>query len=164
MTKEEYAEQLKDPRWVIKRNKILVRDKHKCAFCKSKKLLQVHHLYYVKGNTAWDLPNSALITLCNKCHINWHEYNKLVFKEAIFIRSKDHPEYKSPVKPKKPKTKKAKQVARKRLKFVTLPTSLSQCNIPKEFHQQISGIYRKSNDKEKTVLVKALYIQYGRIK
>lgn len=62
-----YAEKLKDPRWVAKRNEILERDNYCCQCCGEEgKPLQVHHLRY-RGEP-WEVPNEWLETLCEECH------------------------------------------------------------------------------------------------
>jgi 5-methylcytosine-specific restriction endonuclease McrA len=63
-----YEEQLKDHRWLEKREQILQRDWRMCQHCMSGKSLNVHHKYYTDGKMAWEYPNSALVTLCDKCH------------------------------------------------------------------------------------------------
>lgn len=63
-----YEEQLKDRRWWITRQVILLRDNEQCTRCGSCKNLQVHHLYYIPGNFAWEYPFDALVTLCKVCH------------------------------------------------------------------------------------------------
>lgn len=69
---KKYALKLKDPLWIKRRSQIIIRDKRQCCNCKSKKSLQVHHLYYT-GNDPWLYPSDALITLCKKCHTKEHE-------------------------------------------------------------------------------------------
>jgi len=69
-----YTDQLKDRRWHIKRNSILLRDNHQCrnVNCLYKKdtsvIIEVHHLDYIEGTMAWDYPDDMLISLCRKCH------------------------------------------------------------------------------------------------
>lgn len=64
----DYKKQLKTKQWKDKRAIIKKRDKNQCTKCKSKKCLQVHHLYYTKGKMAWEYPDEALVTLCEVCH------------------------------------------------------------------------------------------------
>ena len=73
-----YERKLSDPRWKMKREKILDRDGHKCQWCGRTDHLQVHHKYYMKypdGRFAepWDYPDDKLITLCEDCHRKWHQ-------------------------------------------------------------------------------------------
>lgn len=64
-----YSELLRDPRWQRKRLEIFQLDAFQCRRCNSKeKTLNVHHLYYVKGNDPWDYPNTAFATMCDDCH------------------------------------------------------------------------------------------------
>ncbi len=64
-----YIELLRDPRWQRKRNGILERDDYRCRFCWDSKVnLQVHHKRYAASRIPWDVPDSWLITLCERCH------------------------------------------------------------------------------------------------
>lgn len=72
MTKRErssaYSAKLRDPRWQKKRLSILERDDFACQSCfDTESTLHVHHQYYTGGDP-WDIPNEALITLCEECH------------------------------------------------------------------------------------------------
>ena len=67
-----YEEQLKDPRWLKKRKRVLVRDNYQCILCGSDHDLQVHHTEYRDGKRAWEYPNIVLVTLCKECHQNVH--------------------------------------------------------------------------------------------
>lgn len=83
-TKELYKEELIDPRWKEKREKILNRDGYKCCWCGRKDHLHIHHKYYSKypdGSRAkaWDYPDDALITLCEDCHKTYHSKYKIRF-------------------------------------------------------------------------------------
>jgi hypothetical protein len=45
------------------------RDKFTCQSCRDAlSTLNVHHRYYEKGKSPWEYPESALVTLCEKCH------------------------------------------------------------------------------------------------
>lgn len=73
-----YEEQLKDVRWLSKRDEILERDDYCCQDCLCGKetmkyiKLHVHHRKYISGRMAWDYPNEYLITLCDECHSKLH--------------------------------------------------------------------------------------------
>jgi len=68
-----YKEQLLDPRWQKKRLSILERDDWRCQYCHdNKSTLMVHHLIY-EHEFAWEADDDTLITLCNKCHKEYHE-------------------------------------------------------------------------------------------
>ncbi|WP_143016802.1 hypothetical protein [Dyadobacter soli] len=41
--------------------------------------LHVHHQYYIFGKYPWQYEESALTTLCNKCHIELHEHSKIPY-------------------------------------------------------------------------------------
>jgi len=78
-----YSKQLKDTKWQKLRLKIISRDQHKCTKCGTDKYLVVHHLYYVYGHKPWEYPHSALITLCNECHKDWHKKYDVVIRPSI---------------------------------------------------------------------------------
>jgi len=61
-----YLEQLKDPRWKEKREKIFQRDGYTCFSCGSKENLRCHHKRY--SGKAWEAPDDDLQTLCQACH------------------------------------------------------------------------------------------------
>lgn len=74
MTKSEYAQERKDPRWQRKRLEIMKRDDFECVDCGSKdKTLNVHHAYYISGRKPWHYPNWSLSTLCWECHKERHQ-------------------------------------------------------------------------------------------
>jgi len=72
-----YKEQLKDSRWINKRDRIIERDKY-CQNCGSVKKLEAHHLYYIHANAPWQYPDEALMTLCHDCHKEETKYNKIL--------------------------------------------------------------------------------------
>lgn len=78
MTKREYQKLLQAPKWKAKREIILKRDGNACVKCGREKRLQVHHLYYMGENAPWDYPDTALVTLCARCHKEEHQkYSKV---------------------------------------------------------------------------------------
>jgi len=82
-----YSRLLRDPRWIHKRDEILMRDNNTCQRCHNESLesymflnryeariinyLNVHHLKYV-GTYPWETPDEYLITLCLDCHEQDH--------------------------------------------------------------------------------------------
>lgn len=73
-----YSEKLKDPRWQEKRLEILERDDYTCYMCENE-ANNVHHLRYY--GEPWDVDNEDLISLCYKCHTEWHQseiYKKIL--------------------------------------------------------------------------------------
>ena len=83
-----YKEQLRDPRWIAKKNVILERDNHVCRACnEDAPPFHVHHLYYEKGKMAWECDNSYLITLCDLCHELIHHEIKKAESELLFNSS-----------------------------------------------------------------------------
>lgn len=96
MTKYQYAEALKDPRWKAKREEILKRDKYRCMDCgrapepprepdpeeeteeecADPVILHVHHCKYEYGKQPWEYENETLRTLCAECHDVRHECEK----------------------------------------------------------------------------------------
>lgn len=70
-----YNEQLKTPAWQEKALEIKRRDLFICQHCKeTKPILHVHHKAYVFEWKAWEYPNDYLITLCDECHLEAHEW------------------------------------------------------------------------------------------
>lgn len=62
-----WKDELRDPRWQKRRLKILERDKWECQRCAdASSTLNVHHLWY--DGEPWDVPDEALLTLCDDCH------------------------------------------------------------------------------------------------
>jgi 5-methylcytosine-specific restriction endonuclease McrA len=72
-TKSEYHKELKDKRWLKKRQTILKLDNYTCRHCGETKNLVVHHKTYINNRKAWQYPNELLITLCKKCHNEAHK-------------------------------------------------------------------------------------------
>jgi|GEM_PF-3502336 len=73
-----YSDLLNCIEWKFMRLSILSRDCFKCQDCGLKdSSLHVHHLYYLKGNLPWEIENSALVSLCFKCHKNRHDQEKI---------------------------------------------------------------------------------------
>jgi hypothetical protein len=66
----DYSKLLRHPFWQRKKNAILERDNYQCRHCfEMLQNLQVHHLYYgPAGSMPWEVPDDALITLCELCH------------------------------------------------------------------------------------------------
>lgn len=69
LSKNEYYQRLKDPRWQKKRLDIMDRDNFSCQICgATKKTLNIHHKRYLVHKEIWDVPDSLLVTLCEDCH------------------------------------------------------------------------------------------------
>jgi hypothetical protein len=70
-----YSDKLKHPKWQKKRLEIMERDGFQCQCCFGRdNPLTVHHKIYINGKDPWDYKNKSLITLCNICHNNVHEF------------------------------------------------------------------------------------------
>ncbi|MCP4651171.1 MAG: HNH endonuclease [PVC group bacterium] len=83
MTKKEYFNSFKDPKWQKKRLEILERDEFTCRLCKSKDdQLHAHHTVYYEELYPWEYYNYQIITLCDKCHKD--EHNGLYENLSIF--------------------------------------------------------------------------------
>lgn len=67
-----YAEQLKDEKWIKRRNEILKQKGAICSRCGSKEHLQVHHTIYVPNKFAWEYKAKHLVVLCDRCHKRIH--------------------------------------------------------------------------------------------
>jgi len=92
MTKQNYVELLKSPKWQKKRLEIMKRDKFKCRLCGDKETqLHIHHKEYISSNDPWDYDNKLLITLCEDCHTEVERLKKenpeIVFDEIKVYKS-----------------------------------------------------------------------------
>lgn len=68
-----YEDKLKHPMWQRRRLEILNRDDWQCTLCGDfNSPLHVHHRYY-EGDNPWDVPDDALVTVCEKCHDKEHK-------------------------------------------------------------------------------------------
>ena len=77
-----YFDLLKSPKWIKKRKRIFKRDGFKCTVCGSDKNLRAHHTYYFKKRVSpWSYPDECLITVCDSCHKNWHEYYEIEYRD-----------------------------------------------------------------------------------
>lgn len=83
-----YNDDLLDQRWKNKRLQILKRDGYKCTVCGSDLKLTVHHTYYKTGKRPWQYPNESLLTLCDKCHYDFHCTNETPVKGKHKNKSK----------------------------------------------------------------------------
>lgn len=88
--KEEYNKQLQTKTWQRKRNKILAKAMYLCSCCKCFECLEIHHLYYIRGNKAWDYPDKALIVLCRECHQKWHDEHQIEYREKEWTKNKPY--------------------------------------------------------------------------
>jgi len=79
----DYLSQLNTAEWRAKKRRILRRDKYACTRCRRRHLqLHVHHLRYPDHPAmAWDVPDSWLTTLCQRCHAL--EHDKLPARRAL---------------------------------------------------------------------------------
>ena len=77
-----YLKKLESRKWREKREEILKRDHFRCTCCGNEKNLIVHHTYYIAGfPNPWEYPNKSLLTLCNKCHTEFHEYHEIIIRK-----------------------------------------------------------------------------------
>lgn len=77
------AEQLRHPKWLRTRARIIIKYKSTCQHCrKVTPMLQVHHRYYVAWRMLWQYPDWCLIPLCDKpCHNLVHELYADTFQD-----------------------------------------------------------------------------------
>lgn len=68
--------------WKHKRAEILARDNNKCKICGNSDTLQVHHIYSLDTHPDMRLENNNLITLCDHCHHNAHNF---IYSPAYLI-------------------------------------------------------------------------------
>ena len=70
-TAKNYNEFLKSEYWNYVKKKVLIRDKYKCTVCGKTSKLQIHHTTY-KHHKAEHKHLGDLLTVCNKCHYEFH--------------------------------------------------------------------------------------------
>jgi len=79
-----YEVQLKDPRWLELRQKVLERDDCVCSSCgrqqSAHQAYQVHHKDYRPNAMAWEYPLEDLVTMCDDCHGHIHSYLESIRK------------------------------------------------------------------------------------
>lgn len=76
--KIKYSDILSCVEWKLKRLNILIRDKFTCEDCKVRaESNHVHHKYYIRNQLAWEIEDSALVTLCKDCHSKRHKIEKI---------------------------------------------------------------------------------------
>jgi hypothetical protein len=63
-----YAEKLRDPRWIEKRNHIRRRASNACEECGKAGYVEIHHCCYVRGWQPWEYPDYLLKCVCRSCH------------------------------------------------------------------------------------------------
>lgn len=81
----DFKTQAASPEWITRRKQIKTLDNYVCRKCGTDEDLHVHHIYYIRGINYWEYPDVALITLCAKCHL---EYHKKVTKLIYLTRKK----------------------------------------------------------------------------
>jgi hypothetical protein len=68
-----YQEALFSAEWIAFSSSIKDRDNFICRSCnKNIAPLHAHHRYYVRDRLPWEYPDSAVITLCSRCHAKAH--------------------------------------------------------------------------------------------
>lgn len=72
-----YSAFLRTPEWRALREEVFARDGGMCRMCKSKDNLRAHHISYAEL-----LNPDNLVTLCNKCHEQVHQYTRC-FKDEL---------------------------------------------------------------------------------
>lgn len=79
LSKPNYIQQLKDPRWQRKRLEMLEGSSWSCDECGCvDRTLHVHHKQYIKGRLAWEYSNYELAVLCEECHESEHASEKIM--------------------------------------------------------------------------------------
>jgi len=125
--KHEHTNDLEDKRWKLKRKGVVIRANRKCAYCAFEGILDVHHLYYIKGKHLWEYPQRALVALCRGCHTKWHEEHNLEYREEIWSENKD---YQAPNKQKVYFVTKGKKSVKKKVPYVKVKDKFKKSYIP----------------------------------
>jgi 5-methylcytosine-specific restriction endonuclease McrA len=87
--RDNYLYLLSLPKWKNKRNEIFKRDSYKCTCCGADRNLVVHHTFYYKEVVnPWQYPSDSLLTLCRKCHDNYHLTHENIIKDKPFHKKK----------------------------------------------------------------------------
>lgn len=82
---KEFALQYQQEKWYKLSGRIKARDHNTCQMCGcNDKPMKVHHLYYEPNIT--DVPDQALITLCEDCHEMQHQCRKEISNEIQRLR------------------------------------------------------------------------------
>jgi len=99
MNNSAYIEKLNDKRWIRKRNRIFKRDKYRCTACGGKENIQVHHnFYYSDYRDPWLYPDDSLLTVCRKCHLEFHEHHETETRDIKKKSKKNKPKKKKRIK------------------------------------------------------------------
>ena len=70
--------------WQDKRKEILQRDGFKCQDCGViNSSNHVHHTFYLRYETPWNVPDTCLVTLCNTCHDNRHSKETIPWYQYV---------------------------------------------------------------------------------
>lgn len=89
MDKDEFYSQYQSEEWSERSRHIMIRDHFTCQICGLKNVkLNVHHLYYPKDGNILNVPDNALITVCEDCHNKLHEQRKLIYPTIQLLREK----------------------------------------------------------------------------
>ena len=72
---ENYKTYINSRRWKSLSRKIKNRDGNKCKLCDSERILEVHHLSYVRLGKE---RGADLVTLCQSCHAEQHKLVRLI--------------------------------------------------------------------------------------
>ena len=81
---DEYTKLLQHPKWKRKRKAIKERDGFKCTVCGATEDLIVHHTYYLNNfPPPWKYPNKSLLTLCERCHHEFHEHHETPLRSCV---------------------------------------------------------------------------------
>lgn len=86
MNKDDYNEYLKSDHWQEVREKQLLQDEHRCAFCGSTEKLEVHHINY--KNLYNEKPGCDTITFCDTCHRKYHRIREAYIEKSKSIKQK----------------------------------------------------------------------------
>lgn len=71
----DYTAYINSSKWKSLSAKIRNRDGNKCKLCDSERILEVHHLSYVRLGKE---RNADLVTLCQSCHAEQHKLVRLI--------------------------------------------------------------------------------------
>lgn len=79
-----YKEEFSTNEWQRKSGNKKYLDDFTCQICGSKKrLVHVHHHFYIEGRHLWEYPDETLITICEECHAKEHKFDNQELIEVI---------------------------------------------------------------------------------
>ena len=85
MSKDDYSNLLKNPKWQKKRLEVLEAMGFKCENCgKDDQELQVHHRIYSANLKPWEHDIKTMAVWCENCHKSYHQNKDYILKNLSY--------------------------------------------------------------------------------